>query len=307
MAPSTRNKTTSDAEKLAAVLKSSPAKVKAANKRKEAERRAEEAAIKKAEKQKSMKKKSSDATVKTLADTDKADYSMYDKETELLLTKSDLELQQNASKFVYYSNLLSSMNQKEWPESAVATRKKIKQYSAQVDTIRKAKDALLKSSKPSKGKKKEGAFDPSSFISSGEYDPLCSSPHRRQRSFYIPSLCIPSAIGSHSLLNYHIYLFLWNFLSFIHCLRAATACSASCLSPSAFCLIPGCTPIFGFVPFPSTASCLSHCINYMPLWHLSHRVLSSTTHEYTGPHSMPMHPPSPCTCTSAAHNVHRRQ
>jgi hypothetical protein len=187
MAPSTRNKTASDAEKLTAVLKSSPAKVKAASKRKEAERRIEEAASKKAEKQKLSKKKSSDATAKALADVDNADYSMYDKETQMLLINSDLELQQNASKKVYYTDLLSSMDQNEWPEAAIDTKKKIKNYSAQVDAIRKARAALLKSSKPSKGKKKAAAFDPTPFISSGEYDPSRVLPsHRRQRFLCIP-------------------------------------------------------------------------------------------------------------------------
>lgn len=107
---------------------------------------------------------------KALTNVDDADYSMYDKETETLLAKSDVDLQYNASKMVYYSDLLSSIVHKKWPKAATKAKKKVKKYTTHVDAIRKAKAALLKSAKPSKGRKKSDDFDPNPFISSDEED-----------------------------------------------------------------------------------------------------------------------------------------
>jgi hypothetical protein len=174
MAPSTRRKAATEAENLMQVLNSSPIKVKAAAKKKEeAERRAAEAAKKRAEKEKTAKKKllASSATAKVILDTNDADYSSFDKETALLLTKSDADLQFNVAKVLFYTDLLAGFNHKKWPTAASDAKARLKRYTSHVEALRKARAALIKSAKSSKGKQKANAdFDPSAYISSGEYE-----------------------------------------------------------------------------------------------------------------------------------------
>jgi hypothetical protein len=174
MAPATRRKAATEAENLMQVLNASPLKVKTATKKKEqAERRAAEAAKKHAEKEKIAKKKllANAATAKTILDTDDADYSSFDKETALLLSKSDADLQYNVAKVLFYKELLAGFNHKKWPDATTDAKARLKRYTSHVDALRKARAALLKSAKSSKGKRKANTdFDPSAYISSGEYD-----------------------------------------------------------------------------------------------------------------------------------------
>jgi hypothetical protein len=167
MAPATRAKgiTTTN---LVDLINSSPAgKKKAADKeRKEAERKAAEAA-KKAEKLEAAKakksgKKSAEKEVST-------DYSMYDKETAILLKQSDAQIAFNADKADHYSDLLAAINPKKHADAIPLVKAKVTRYTSYVDALRTGRTELLNSATPPKGKKKATVPDPSAFISSGEY------------------------------------------------------------------------------------------------------------------------------------------
>jgi hypothetical protein len=265
MAPATRRKAATEAEKLNAILNSSPEKVKASSKKREqAERRAEEAAKKQAEKEKAMKKKlaASAAAAKALSNVDDADYSTFEKETAILLKKSDVNLQHNVAKMLYYTDVLDSFNHKKWPKAAVSVKSRIKRYTDHVEALRKAKAALLKSAKSSKGKKKATTdFDPTPFISSGEFRFRLGPPTVASGSSIPPLLPLSAACAQ---LKPQFLLFPLDISNFIFHSRAATARSASRLSPRPWCLVPGFAPFlalasfsrlrafFGFAPLSTT-------------------------------------------------------
>jgi hypothetical protein len=55
------------------------------------------------------------ATPKAILDTDDADYSSFNKETTLLPSKSNTDLQYNVAKVLFYKELLAGFNHKKWP------------------------------------------------------------------------------------------------------------------------------------------------------------------------------------------------
>lgn len=184
MAPATRAKGVA-ASNLVELINSSPAgKKKAAEKkRKEAERKAADSA-KKAEKLEAAKAKK--AGKKSAEKEQSIDYSIYDKETAILLKQSDAQIAFNADKAEHYSDLLLAIDRKKHADAVPIVKAKIAKYTSYVDDLRKGRAELLNSATPSKGKKKATVPEPNAFISSGEYFLSVFSALGLHRCRYLP-------------------------------------------------------------------------------------------------------------------------
>jgi hypothetical protein len=210
MAPQTRGKG-GPAANLLTLLNNSPAKKKIVEKkRKESECRAAEAA-KKAETEKSAKAKKK----KSAQNTDITDYTVYEKETAILLRQCDAQIAFNAEKLDRYSDLLLSFDHTKHPEAVDLIKAKVDKYSEYVDALRKGRAELLNSAKPGKGKKKTTVSDPLTLISSGE-----SLSSYSQRSVTGP-LPLPSFVRSFGTLttqrplSFFAFRFSFSFFSLI--------------------------------------------------------------------------------------------
>jgi hypothetical protein len=232
MAPTTRGRGDAEAN-LTTLINNSPAKKKAAEKRrKDAERKAAEAAEKATRKKASKAKQSSK---KTGPKDDPPDYSTFDKGTAILLKQSDAQIAYNVSKMDQYTDTLAGFHPKKHREAARLTKAKVTKYSEYVEALRKGRAELIESAKAAKGKKKTTIAEPLSMISSGEYFTI-AFPALGDSPLPLPP-AFSSGIAHYALpiFSFHFMLFLLFSFAYIRIIMPGSTpfppSSALCLQP----------------------------------------------------------------------------